>query len=253
MAILMLQLLTANANSLESAAFKALVNQNRAAFVTALEAGLDVNATDEVGTSLLMEVTDKFPDLVPELLKRGADVSYRSPSGGQPPLLEAMTQRNIENVKALLEAGATLQGEERRYAQNILSSFPDIEIAELLGLPTTNEDGSPIDRHAVFAWARDTRYASQACSGFAKTLRDSAGDSLMSVGFFDSGQFNPSISRETVLENLNEEFSYFTSASFVESTEGGDWLISTWASDSEYTLLTVGQQDPVFCFVSAIP
>lgn len=235
--------------NLVEAAFSALSDEDKEAFISTLEAGVNVNATDEVGISLLMEVADVFPDLVPRLIELGADVNYRTTTSSQTPLLEAMTQRNVENVRALLDAGATLTADEQRYAQNILSSIPDVDIARMLGFPTTDEDGDPIDQHEFFGWARDTRVASRTCSTFIKDVKQQSPDVQANYGLLDSGQFDPAFERTDVLTSLDEFTSTTSSASFLESSENELWLSSVWTYSEEYLFTIVYRQTPVFCHI----
>ena len=167
-----------------------------------------------------------------------------------------MLQRNLENVEALLDAGATFKGDEHRIAQNILSSVPDVEIAELLGFPTVDDNGDPIDQHEMFAWARETRYARETCADSLKVFRARTKEFLTGVGTLTLGEFDPKFPPAAVLEELDEYTLVATSSTLVDRVDSEKWLTSTWGSSGssgyEYMFILVSRHDPVFCAFMAI-
>lgn len=72
-----------------------------------LEQGADVNAQNEIGITALWIAAGKGePALIEVLLKHGADVNARDGIWYQTPLSSALSSRNADVVKLLLDAGA---------------------------------------------------------------------------------------------------------------------------------------------------
>lgn len=89
----------------------AIRTDDAGAVVAALEAGADPNERlgEQVagleGTPLMLAARGARPEIVAELLRRGADVEARSPSGATPLMLAAQ-RSDSDAVLALLNAGA---------------------------------------------------------------------------------------------------------------------------------------------------
>lgn len=80
----------------------------------ALEAGADINATDESGNTPLHEVSDEHKiEPVRFLLGKGAEVNAKNFCGATP-LLLAAKESDVESVRILLAAGASLNVTETR-------------------------------------------------------------------------------------------------------------------------------------------
>lgn len=72
-----------------------------------LQHGADVNAGPNGGRSVLMAACQHAPDLVPELIAKGAAVNYRA-RDGRSALLDCASTGDLAAVKALVAAGADL-------------------------------------------------------------------------------------------------------------------------------------------------
>ncbi len=87
-----------------AALHEAAKNGDVAAITAALDAGIDVNASDGIATPLYFAIDRAHPDAAKLLIARGADVNLAAKWG--PPLLAAAESGKPELVKLVLDAGA---------------------------------------------------------------------------------------------------------------------------------------------------
>lgn len=80
----------------------------------AIEEGVDVNARDKSGATLLMWAAayNGNPEVLKVLLEAGAEVDARSSEGMTPLMYAAMLNQNPEIIRVLLEAGADVNARD---------------------------------------------------------------------------------------------------------------------------------------------
>jgi ankyrin repeat protein len=99
--------------------------------VMLLDAGADVNATNEYGLTALMDATHRQPAVVIEMLiKRGAEVDTRDHQG-RTALQFAAERGNVEAVRVLLGSHPNVNMKDDR-GNTALSVAHNLEIAQLL-------------------------------------------------------------------------------------------------------------------------
>jgi ankyrin repeat protein len=99
----------------------AAINGDLEQVQAALQSGLNINAADENGNTLLMSVAMEGHDnIVTYLLSKGADIKKTDSSGGRA-IVRAITSGHISTIKILLENGDSL----KNMPINILGSIAD--------------------------------------------------------------------------------------------------------------------------------
>ena len=98
-----------------------------------IQAGADVNATDNYGNSVLMFSTAKTRgnDITVLLIDAGADVNAPDPDGGTV-LIRAIRGWVIEKIKLLLEAGANIDLRDKKGKTALMYAIEDSENLEKL-------------------------------------------------------------------------------------------------------------------------
>ena len=100
-----------------------------------IEAGAKVNARNDNGLTPLHHAVNASSGVVKVLLRAGADVNARD-SEGYSPLMYAVTESDIETVRALLDAGANPNLQEKKYGLTALmrASFTTEGRPDIAGL-----------------------------------------------------------------------------------------------------------------------
>jgi ankyrin repeat protein len=122
---------------------------------TLIDEGADPNATNEEGTTLLhLAAWNADPDVITTLVKAGAHLDVEEPDHHNTPLGWAIVSGKVENVKALLAAGAKIRPDFANMAEsgrkgefNFSKSKPqDYEqIAQLLRDAATRKNNETTD------------------------------------------------------------------------------------------------------------
>ena len=100
-----------------------------------IKAGAKVNARNNNGLTPLHHAVHASSGVVKVLLRAGADVNARD-SDGYSPLMYAVTESDIETVRALLDAGANPNFQEKKYGLTALmrASFTTEGRPDIAGL-----------------------------------------------------------------------------------------------------------------------